>query len=334
MPTDQHYQVAMRRALELAALGQGRTGANPIVGSVIIDADGEIISEGFHAGGDHAEVVALKKCGEIPADATIVVTLEPCNHTGKTGPCTEAIIQSGINRVVFAVNDPNPVAANGRARLAAAGIQVVSGVLVDEARFVNRAWLQVIEKRRPLFIWKIAATLDGKSAASDGTSKWITSEGTRQYVTQLRRASDAILVGTGTVLADDPELLPHDSIAAKNPVRVIAGERAIPANAKIMDDRAETLIYPSRELAGLSEQLLQRNIKQVLVEAGSGLGTALFNAGLIDEIILIQAPTLFGIGRAFIGDIGITTIAERKDLQIISNTMVGADLVTHLKVGK
>ena len=331
---DKQITAAMQRAVLLAAQGAGRTGSNPVVGAVIIDAHGKVISEGFHAGGDHAEVVAIKNAPSIPVNSTIVVTLEPCNHTGKTGPCTEAIIDAGIKNVIFALRDPNPVATGGRARLEAAGINVIEGLLINEARFVNRAWLSVVEKRRPLFIWKVAATLDGKSAAADGTSKWITCPESRTYVTGLRRRSDAILVGTGTVIADDPELIPHDDAGDTNPLRVVVGERSIPAGAKILDSRAETLHHQSRDFDTLIEELMNRGIKEVLVEAGPQLATVMFKAGLIDEIILIQAPTFLGSGRSFIGDLGITTLADRADLQLISHAQIGTDLAMHLKVGK
>ncbi len=331
---DNRYHAAMERALVLAAQGEGRTGANPVVGAVIVDHTGAIIAEGFHAGGDHAEVVAIKNATHIPADSTIIVTLEPCNHTGKTGPCTQAIIDAGISTVIFAVSDPNPVAAGGRAYLEAHGVQVEAGLMESEARFVNRAWLHVIAKRRPLFIWKIAATLDGKSAAADGTSQWITGKSAREFVTQLRRASDAILVGTGTVLADDPELVPHDQLDVKNPLRVIVGESPLPAAAKVFDDRAQTLHHTSHDLDSLCAELINRGIKQVLVEAGSRLGTAMFAAGFVDEVLLIQAPTLLGAGTSFIGDLGITTLTERRDLEILSVKQIGSDLAIHAKVAK
>jgi diaminohydroxyphosphoribosylaminopyrimidine deaminase/5-amino-6-(5-phosphoribosylamino)uracil reductase len=331
---DNQITAAMHRAVLLAAQGAGRTGSNPVVGAVIIDAAGNIISEGFHAGGDHAEVVAIKNAASIPVDSTIVVTLEPCNHTGKTGPCTEAIINAGIKKVVFAVADPNPIAAGGRARLESSGINVVEGVLNEEASFVNRAWLTVMSKGRPHFIWKIAATLDGKTAAQDGTSKWITSEQSRTFVSELRRQSDAILVGTGTVIADDPELIPHDDANQKNPLRVVVGERPIPAGARVLDSRAETFHHQSHDFETLTEELISRGVNRVLVEAGSELGTAMFKANLIDEIILIQAPTILGSGRSFIGDLGISTLEDRIDLNLISHTQIGADLAVHLKVGK
>ena len=323
----------MRHALTLALRGEGRTGSNPIVGAVIIDSEGQLISEGFHAGGDHAEVVAIKAAQKIPAGSTIVVTLEPCNHTGKTGPCVDAIIEAGISRVVYAVTDPNPIAAGGSDRLRAAGVEVISGVLETAARFFNRAWLSVIGKKRPLFIWKIAATLDGKTSATDGTSKWITSEASREFVSLLRRNSDAILVGTGTILADNPALIPHDDADIKNPLRVVMGTRDIPTVSQVLDDRANLLFVKSRDFQVLITDLLERGIKQVFVESGSELGTAMLQAGLIDEIMLFQAPTLLGTGKSFIGDLGIQTLSERIDLSILAHRQIGSDLFTHFKVG-
>jgi len=328
-----HYEDAMRHALSLALRGEGRTGSNPIVGAVIIDADGNLVAEGFHAGGDHAEVVAIKSVTRIPEGSTIVVTLEPCNHTGKTGPCTEAIIAAGISRVVYAVADPNPIAAGGSDRLRAAGIDVIEGVLAAPSRFFNRAWLSVIEKKRPLFIWKVAASLDGKTAALDGSSKWITSEPSREFVSLLRRNSDAIMVGTGTVIADNPSLVPHDDQEIKNPLRVVMGLREIPEGSTVKDDQAELLHIQSHDFDQLINELLAKCVKQVFIEAGSELGTAMIEAGLIDEIMLFQAPTLLGAGRNFIGDLGIHTLDQRLDLTILATRQIGNDIFTHMKVG-
>ena len=325
---------AMHRAIALAQIGEGQTGANPIVGAVILDAAGQILAEGFHTGGDHAEVVAIKSLEKVPEGATIVVTLEPCNHTGRTGPCTQAIIDAQFERVIYAVSDPNPIAAGGRATLEAAGIEVIAGVLEEEARFINRAWLSVIEKQRPLFIWKVAATLDGKTAAADGSSKWITGQEAREYVSWLRRKSDAILVGTGTALADDPALVPHDGQDQKNPLRVVVGNRDIPEGHQLRDSLAEFLHVKSHDPVVLIAGLLEKNVKKVLVEAGSELGTALLRAGLIDEIILIQAPTILGSGRSFVGDLGIETIADGLALTVLDQSQLGNDFMMHMKVGK
>lgn len=323
----------MRHALSLALRGEGRTGSNPIVGAVIIDSEGQLVSEGFHAGADHAEVVAIKAAGKIPQGSTIVVTLEPCNHTGKTGPCVDAIIAAGISRVIYAVADPNPVAAGGADRLRAAGIDVISGLLEPAARFFNRAWFSVIERNRPLFIWKIAATLDGKTSASDGSSQWITSEASREFVSLLRRNSDAVLVGTGTVIADNPSLVPHDDEDIKNPLRVVMGTREIPSDSHVLDAQADLLVVKSRDFNDLISGLLEQGVKQVFVESGSELGTAMLKAGIIDEIMLFQAPTLLGAGKSFAGDLGIQTLSDRIDLSILAHRQIGSDLFTHFKVG-
>lgn len=203
---------AMARAIELAARGLGTTSPNPVVGCVLLDASGLVVGEGFHAyaGGPHAEIVALAQAGERAKGGTAVVTLEPCNHTGRTGPCSEALIHAGVARVVIAVPDPNPTAMGGAARLQAAGVEVLFGVRASEAEDGNIAWLTSVRRGRPYVIWKSASTLDGRAAAADGTSMWITSEASRMDVHRLRGTVDAVMVGIGTILADDPRLTTRD----------------------------------------------------------------------------------------------------------------------------
>lgn len=198
----------MARAVELAAHGHGTTSPNPVVGCVVLDAAGRVAGEGFHAyaGGPHAEVVALAQAGERARGGTAYVTLEPCDHTGRTGPCSRALLEAGVARVVIAVSDPNPKAAGGAARLRGQGVAVTAGVLAEAAERVNEEWLTYARLGRAHVTWKFAATLDGRSAAEDGTSKWITSPEARADVHRLRAASDAIVAGIGTVLADDPHL--------------------------------------------------------------------------------------------------------------------------------
>nr|WP_311132481.1 bifunctional diaminohydroxyphosphoribosylaminopyrimidine deaminase/5-amino-6-(5-phosphoribosylamino)uracil reductase RibD [Nonomuraea gerenzanensis] len=198
----------MARAIELAALGHGTTSPNPVVGCVVLDAAGQVAGEGFHAyaGGPHAEVVALAQAGERARGGTAYVTLEPCDHTGRTGPCSRALLAAGVARVVIAVSDPNPKAAGGAARLREHGVAVTSGVLREAAERGNEEWLTYVRLGRSHVTWKFAATLDGRSAAEDGTSKWITSAEARADVHRLRAASDAIVAGIGTVLADDARL--------------------------------------------------------------------------------------------------------------------------------
>ena len=254
------YTVAMQRAIALAEKGLGKTAPNPIVGAVIIDATGAIVAEGFHdrnTSKDHAEIIAIKAAGEKSKGSAIVVTLEPCNHTGNTGPCVQAIIDAGIATVVYAVADPNEKAAGGAAVLRAAGVTVIEGVLKDEAAFSNRAWLMKIRKNRPFFTWKVAATLDGKVAAADGTSKWITNEASRADVQVLRRQADAILVGTNTVIADDPHLVPRGDFEGftNNPIRFVCGEQELPKDAQVFDDAALTVVVKSKDLEVLVEKL-------------------------------------------------------------------------------
>ncbi|TDD54267.1 bifunctional diaminohydroxyphosphoribosylaminopyrimidine deaminase/5-amino-6-(5-phosphoribosylamino)uracil reductase RibD [Nonomuraea terrae] len=198
----------MARAVELARLGHGSTSPNPVVGCVVLDAEGRVAGEGFHAyaGGPHAEVVALAQAGERARGGTAYVTLEPCDHTGRTGPCSRALLEAGVARVVVAVPDPNPKAAGGAARLRAHGVAVTSGVLTEPAERVNEEWLTYARLGRAHVTWKFAATLDGRSAAEDGTSQWITSPEARADVHRMRAGADAIMAGVGTVLADDPRL--------------------------------------------------------------------------------------------------------------------------------
>jgi diaminohydroxyphosphoribosylaminopyrimidine deaminase/5-amino-6-(5-phosphoribosylamino)uracil reductase len=322
---------AMQRAIALSIKGLGKTSPNPVVGAVIIDESGLVISEGFHdrtQSPDHAEIVALKFARAAARGATLVVTLEPCNHLGKTGPCSQAIIEAGISQVIYAVADPNPVAGGGSVTLRAAGVNVIGDVLTEEARYVNRAWLTTIEKRRPFFSWKVAATLDGKVAATDGTSKWITNETSRADVQKLRRQSDAILVGTNTVIADDPHLIPRGFFAGyvTNPTRVICGERTLPTNARIFDDAAPTMLVQSRDLDYLVQELNKAQCHHVFVEAGPTLASAMLERGLLDELIVYQAPSLLGEGRNFVEGFGITTIEARLKLTHLSTQLFEGDI--------
>jgi diaminohydroxyphosphoribosylaminopyrimidine deaminase/5-amino-6-(5-phosphoribosylamino)uracil reductase len=324
---------AMARAIECARLGLGKTFPNPIVGAVITSATGEFISEGFHQGGDHAEVVAIKAAKDIPAGSIIYVTLEPCNHLGKTPPCTEAIVSAGLSKVVYAVSDPNPVAAGGAERLREAGIEVVAGLGEIEARHENRAWLTKIELGRPRITWKIASTMDGKVAASDGSSKWITGELARADVALMRSQFDAIVSSTATVKEDDP-LLTSKGLG-KNPVRIVMGASEIPVDAKILNADAETLFVKSRNLNELIKVSQDRGFNSLIIESGPTFGTALLREDLIDEIVLFQAPTFLGSGTPAVGDLGISNISGRLDFEIAHVEVIGADLkITLIKSAK
>jgi len=325
------YTVAMQRAIALSEKGLGKTAPNPIVGAVIIDATGKIIAEGFHdrmRSENHAEVVAIKAAGNQTQGATIVVTLEPCNHIGKTGSCTQAIIDSGISNVVFAVSDPNSIASGGAAKLRAAGITVVEGVLEEEAALSNRAWLMKIKKNRPFFTWKVAATLDGKVAATDGTSKWISNTTSRADVQTLRRQSDAILVGTNTVIADNPHLIPRGDFAGytQNPIRIICGEQELPSDSLVFDDAARTEVVKSKNLDLLVEKLNELGVNQVLVEAGPTLASAMFDHCLMDELVIYQAPSLLGSGKSFFNFGQESTIENQLRMDHISTQVLAGDV--------
>ena len=325
------YTVAMHRAISLSLQGLGRTSPNPIVGAVIINSDGQIIAEGFHdrmRSPDHAEIVALKIAGANANGATMVVTLEPCNHTGVTGPCSKAIAGAGISKVVYAINDPNKKAAGGAQALRDQGVQVESGVLESEAAYANRAWLTKMQKSRPFFTWKVATTLDGKIAATDGTSQWISNEKSRSDVQLLRRQADAILVGTNTVITDDPHLTPRGDFPefTANPLRVVCGEQEIPTTSKIFDNDAPTLHVKSKDLAILVAELNKTGVNHVLVEAGPTLATAMLKQGLMDELVVYQAPSLLGQGKSFVADFGANTIDQKMVLDHISSEVIDGDI--------
>ena len=324
-------QSAMLHAIGLAEKALGKTAPNPVVGAVIIDAAGDIVGEGFHdrmLSPNHAEIVAIKAAGNKSRGATMVVTLEPCNHTGSTAPCTQAVIDAGISTVVFALKDPNSHAAGGEEVLRSAGITVQSGICEKEAAYSNRAWLMKIAKTRPYFTWKVAATLDGKVAALDGSSKWITNTESRHDVQILRRSVDAILVGTNTVIVDDPHLMPRGNFFGytTNPLRVIFGERELPATAKIFDNAARSLVVKSKDLDQLVKSLNQHGVNHVLVEAGPTLATAMLEAGLLDELVIYQAPSIMGMGKTFIGDLGAKTIDHRVVMDHVSTQILNSDI--------
>ena len=330
---------AMRRANELSKLGLGLTAPNPIVGAVILSSSGELIAEGFHHredGGKHAEVVALQSAKEKASGATLILTLEPCNHHGKTPPCTEAIIKAGVKRVVYSLTDPNPKAAGGANRLREAGIEVESGLLEEEISFTNRAWLKRINSARPYITLKVATTLDGKVAAADGSSKWITNDLARKSVHELRSECDAIFTGTGTVIADDPAMTVRGVKRGDfnfAPTRVVMGKRAIPAGSKILDESATTIHLESHNLSQLLELAEEKGWNRILVEAGPKLTAAFLKAELFDEIFLYQAPTILGGNFDFVGDFEVRNLDDRVDFRLNSAEIIGENeknLLLHL----
>ena len=319
----------MQRAIALSENGCGRTAPNPIVGAVIVATDGSVIAEGFHdrlTAPDHAEVVALKIAGDKARGATMYVTLEPCNHTGTTGPCTQAIIDAGIAAVVYAVADPNPVAAGGAAVLKAAGIEVVAGVGQDEAAYSNRAWLTKIIKGRPFITWKVAATLDGKVAALDGTSKWITNEASRADVQKVRRRVDAIMVGTQTVIADDPHLVPRDAKEGANPLRIVCGTQELPKGAQVFDSAAPTKVIASKDLEVIAAELLATGVNHILLESGPTLASAMLHGCMLDELMIYQGPSLLGAGKNFVADLGALTLDHAMSMPRVSTETFGDDV--------
>ncbi|MER5732442.1 bifunctional diaminohydroxyphosphoribosylaminopyrimidine deaminase/5-amino-6-(5-phosphoribosylamino)uracil reductase RibD [Streptomyces sp. NPDC002138] len=348
---DAHDTHAMRRAIELAARGLGFTSPNPVVGCVIADASGRIVGEGLHerAGGPHAEVHALRAAGDAARGATAYVTLEPCNHTGRTGPCARALIEAGITRVVYAVPDPNPQASGGAATLRGAGIEVLSGLLRAEAEAGNQAWLTSVRLGRPYVLWKYAATLDGRVAAADGTSRWISGPESRADVHRLRAEADAVVVGSGTLRADDPHLAVRGVEGARQPLRVVLDTHAtIRPTARILDDAAPTLVAvaddaDTRHLAGvevarlprdtsgisvraLLAELSSRGVRSVLVEGGPTLAGAFVAAGAVDRVVGYLAPVLLGAGPTALADAGITTLTQALRLEITEVLRLGPDL--------
>ena len=330
------YETAMQRALALAANGPS-TGVNPQVGCVLLDADGTIVAEGWHrgVGTPHAEVDALSKVSTgsttgAAAGLTAVVTLEPCNHTGHTGPCSVALIEAGIARVVFAVPDPSPTAGGGAQRLRDAGVEVIEGVLALEASEFQRKWLLSARLGRPFVTVKWASTLDGRAAASDGSSQWITGTASRQRVHEQREQADAILVGTGTVIADDPSLTARGDageLMEHQPLPVVIGERAIPGDAKLWEHPRGVLESGSRNLDEVLAWLFEQGIRRTFVEGGPTLASAFIAAGVVDEYAIYLAPKLLGGPRVAIGDIGIGSIGEARELQITAIEQLGDDLL-------
>ena len=350
----------MRAALQLARNAEGRTSPNPLVGAVIVR-DGRIIAAGWHrkAGTPHAEVHALRMAGELAKGATLYVTLEPCAHYGRTGPCAKAVAEAGIRRVVIGMKDPNPlVAGKGIRILEDAGVEVVCGVLEAEAIQLNEVFLKWIGNKMPFVILKTAMTLDGKIATAAGESQWITNEASRRRVHEYRDSYDGILAGIGTVLADDPSLttrLPDRE--GKNPVRIIVDSQArTPLNAKVVTDgQSRTIIAVTAQapvervralqaagvevlMAGgsahvdlrvLLQQLGQQEICSILVEGGGQVNFSLLADGLVDKVCAFIAPKLIG-GREALTPVegaGFAHLSEAVELERITTELLAGDIL-------
>ncbi len=321
---------ALRRALLLAATPDVPLGPNPRVGCVILDARGKAVGEGWHrgAGTPHAEVAALADAGSAATGGTAVVTLEPCRHTGRTGPCTEALLSAGIRRVVFAQEDPHAIAAGGARVLRDAGLDVEGGILAEEAAALNEAWTFAVSHGRPLVTWKVAATLDGRVAAADGASRWISGEESRAQVHDLRAEVDAIAVGTGTVIVDDPHLAARDASGrarARQPLRVVVGLRDIPEGARVLDSDAPTLHLRTRDPAEVLAALHDREVRHLLLEGGPTLAAAFLEAGLVDQVTWYVAPLIVGAGPVAVPDLGVGTLSQALRLSEVRVDQVGPD---------
>lgn len=325
---------ALLLAVDASERVRGTTSPNPPVGAVILDSDGVVAGVGATApaGGPHAEVAALRAAGERARGGTAVVTLEPCNHHGRTGPCSAALLAAGVTRVLFAASDPNPQAAGGADTLRAAGVEVVAGFGRDDVESGPlRAWLHRQHTGRAHVTWKFAASLDGRSAAADGTSQWITGPQARARVHAQRAKLDAIVVGTGTVLADDPWLTarnPDGTLAAHQPLRVVVGQRPIPAGAKVLDDAAPTLVLRTRDPREVLDALVDR--PDVLLEGGPHLAGAFLAAGLVDRVLAFLSPVLLGAGTSAVEDAGVGTIGQALRFHRESVETVGDDLLLSL----
>lgn len=335
-------EAAMRRALELAALGPADN-ENPQVGCVIVAPDGAFVAEGWHrgAGTAHAEVDALANLPEVWRDRadelTAVVTLEPCNHQGRTGPCAAALIEAGIGSVVYSLSDPGIASGGGAVRLHDAGVKLRSGVLAADSKSMLSGWLGRHADAHPLIRPRItvkwAQSLDGRIAAADGSSQWITGIAARHDVHQRRAAADGILVGTGTLLADDPTLTARaadGSLLAAQPKPIVMGERAIPADAKVRAHPAlaageQPFTISGRDLEAELQGLADQDIHSLFVEGGATVISALLRANVVDELLVYVAPMLLGGPKLALEDIGIASLADAQHLNITEITPLAGD---------
>lgn len=343
----------MQRCIELARRALGRTSPNPLVGAVVVK-DGEIVGEGFHprAGEPHAEVFALKAAGDSARGATIYVSLEPCNHYGRTPPCSEGLINAGVSKVVVGMVDPNPlVAGGGIARLRAAGIEVVVGVEEAACQKLNEGFIHRILYKRPLGILKYAMTLDGKIAASSGHSTWVTNQDARSEVHQLRAACDAVIVGGNTVRQDNPYLTSHQA-GGHNPLRVVMSRSLnLPENAHLWEvaeapslvlteigssrdfqamllkKGVEVVEFPSLTPELAMTHLYERGFCSVLWECGGTLAASAIAQGAVQKILAFIAPKIIGGSNAPtpVGDLGFTTMTEALPLERVRWRVVGSD---------
>lgn len=351
-------EIFMREALRIARNAEGRTSPNPLVGAVIVK-DGKIIAEGWHrkAGTPHAEIHALNMAGELAKGATLYVTLEPCSHFGRTPPCARAIVNSGISRVVAAMKDPNPqVAGCGFEILHSAGVEVEVGILEEEARKLNEVFLKWVTRKLPFVTLKFACSLDGKIATIAGESQWISCEESRKFTHHLRDINDAILIGVGTVLADNPSLTTR-LVEGKNPVRVIVDSNLrTPLDSKVVTDKsARTIIATTSnaplekisalkscgveiitagdsqrvDLKLLMRELANLEITSILIEGGGTIHFSMLSAGLADKIFAFVAPKIIGGQNAFtaVEGVGFEKLSDAVKLKNLTTEKLGEDIL-------
>jgi diaminohydroxyphosphoribosylaminopyrimidine deaminase/5-amino-6-(5-phosphoribosylamino)uracil reductase len=362
MPPERADERYMKRALQLARRGMGQVSPNPMVGAVIVHSD-KIIAEGYHRrfGGDHAERDALKRASTSVRGATIYVNLEPCSHWGKTPPCVDALIEQGIKRAVIGTLDPHPlVNGKGAQILRDHGIEVVKGVLEDEARALNEVYFHYTRTGHPFITVKYAQSLDGRIATSGGDSRWISSEPSRRFAHRLRAQHDAVIVGIGTVLADDPQLTLR-SVKGRNPLRIVLDSRLrTPLNAQVLQGEGETLIVTSNahaekkaqgiqkqgkevivvqrgprgrvDLKSVMQVLAERGISSILVEGGGKVITSLLEEGLVNRMVVITAPLILGKGIEGIGDLGIAEIKQAMRPTTYKVRRIGEDVIFDLRL--
>ncbi|GAA4425260.1 bifunctional diaminohydroxyphosphoribosylaminopyrimidine deaminase/5-amino-6-(5-phosphoribosylamino)uracil reductase RibD [Georgenia halophila] len=331
---------ALDRAVELAERGP-IAGGNPRVGCVLLDPTGAVLGEGLHlgAGSPHAEAVALSA---VPASrraelsgATAVLTLEPCHHHGRTPPCSQALHDAGVTRVVHAVADPDETAAGGAAWLRSVGVEALTSAdagiapaATARAEELTRSWAAAVRRRRPWLVAKTATSLDGRVAAADGTSRWITGPASRAHAHSVRADTDAVVVGTGTVAADDPALTARDADGplAEQPLRVVVGERDVPPAARLRRGPGQWHHVRTHDLTAVLEELYGFGARHVLLEGGPTLLGAALRAGLVDELHAYVAPVLVGGGTAAVRDLGVTTITDALRWRTVSTQRLGDDL--------
>lgn len=347
----------MRMALGLALKGAGRTSPNPMVGAVLV-CGRSVVATGYHrrAGGAHAEIVALKRAGARAKGATLYLNLEPCNHFGRTPPCADAVIRAGVKRVVVGLADPNPlVSGRGIRKLRQAGIQVEVGLLREECRRLNEAFCKYITRRLPFVILKLAASLDGKIATSTGDSRWITDEAARRHVHSLRNQVDAVLVGAGTVIADDPQLTCRIP-GGRNPLRVIVdGHLRIPTTARLLREPGKTIVVagprvPLRKMraiercgaevwrfplsdgavrfTSLLRELGKRGIVSVMIEGGAATAARALQEKVVDKICFFYAPKIIGgDGKSMIETLEVGKISQSRQINNLAVQRLGKDLL-------